>query len=204
MGRSPTNTKEKILQSANDLIWQSSYGAVSVDDICATAGVKKGSFYYYFSSKAELAITVMEESFINHESAMKSLFSPDTPPLVSFESLVTFIYDKQKEAFNKYGHVCGCPIASLGSEMAGNEEIIQKKAEEICSRQGAFLKAPIQKMMALKLLPQDTDIDALSSQITTVILGQLMLARIQNNLTNLKQNLRTSLFQTLNIDHEKD
>ena len=84
------------------------------------------------------------------------------------------------------------------------EEIIQKKAEEICSRQGAFLKAPIQKMMALKLLPQDTDIDALSSQITTVILGQLMLARIQNNLTNLKHNLRTSLFQTLNIDHEKD
>ena len=66
MGRSPTNTKEKILQSANDLIWQSSYGAVSVDDICATAGVKKGSFYYYFSSKAELAITVMDESFINH------------------------------------------------------------------------------------------------------------------------------------------
>ena len=50
MGRT-SNAKERLLQVAFDLIWQQSYGAVSVDDICQRAKVKKGSFYYFFPLK---------------------------------------------------------------------------------------------------------------------------------------------------------
>ena len=46
-----SESKRKLLEAAIDLIWKSSYGAVSVDDICAKAGVNKGSFYYAFKSK---------------------------------------------------------------------------------------------------------------------------------------------------------
>lgn len=56
MGRAPTNTKTKLIETATDLIWRDSYGSVSVDDICAQTGVKKGSFYHYFPSKAHLAL----------------------------------------------------------------------------------------------------------------------------------------------------
>ncbi len=55
-----SETKRKILETAMELIWQSSYGSVSVDDICAKAGVNKGSFYYAFKSKAELAVAAYE------------------------------------------------------------------------------------------------------------------------------------------------
>lgn len=44
MGRSPTKTKTRLLETANELIWKSSYGSVSVDDICTASGVNKGSF----------------------------------------------------------------------------------------------------------------------------------------------------------------
>ncbi len=47
MGRTSV-AKEKLLQVAFDLIWQQSYGSVSVDDICERAKVKKGSFYHFF------------------------------------------------------------------------------------------------------------------------------------------------------------
>ena len=49
MGRT-SNAKERLLQVAFDLIWQQSYGSVSVDHICKRANVKKGSFYYFFPS----------------------------------------------------------------------------------------------------------------------------------------------------------
>ena len=49
-------TKEKLLQVGFDLIWDSSYGSVSVDDICTRAGIHKGSFYYFFPSKADLVV----------------------------------------------------------------------------------------------------------------------------------------------------
>lgn len=200
MGRSPTNTKSKLLETANELIWKSSYGFVSVDDICNAAGIKKGSFYYYFSSKAELAVATMEESFLSYEVQIVDIFSQQDSPLERFENLVNFIYEKQKQALDKYGKVCGCPFASLGSEMAGNEELIQKKADEIIHRQATIFQGTLQEMIDSAKLPLDTDIANMSAQIITTILGQVMVARIQNNLNSLKNDLRLSLFQTLGLD----
>mgnify|MGYP000353063543 CR=1 FL=1 len=199
MGRSPTNTKEKLLATANDLIWQSSYGSVSVDDICKAADVKKGSFYYYFPSKSELAVAVMEQSYLEFEAGMISIFSTDVSPVLAFEQLVIMTYEKQAEALNKYGRVCGCPFTSLGSEMVGKEEIIQKKADDIFNRQAAIFAKPIQRMVELKMLSQDTDISAMASQLLAFILGQLVMARIQNDITSLKEDLLIGLFRTLNI-----
>jgi len=200
MGRPSTDTKSKLLLTAKDLIWQSSYGFVSVDDICKAAGIKKGSFYYYFSSKAELAVAVMEESYQGYESEIIDLFTPNITPVERFENLAEFIYEKQKQAYNKYGRVCGCPFASLGSEMAGNEELIQKKADEILHRQGNMFKETIREMVDSGLLPVQTDIANTGSQIITSILGQVMVARIQNNLSNLKKDVKLSLFQTLGLE----
>ncbi|HEC59212.1 hypothetical protein LCGC14_0528650 [marine sediment metagenome] len=199
MGRSPTDTKSKLLLTAADLIWQSSYGNVSVDDICKAADIKKGSFYYYFSSKAELAVATMEESFVSYELEIMNVLSPNLPPIQRFEALADFVYEKQQQAYAKYGRVCGCPCASLGSEMAGNEQLIQKKADEILHRQSDMLKETLQEMIDSGLLPPNTNISNIACQISTSILGQVMMARIQNNLSNLKNDLKISLFQTLGL-----
>jgi len=203
MGRSPTNSKEKLIETANDLIWKSSYGSVSVDDMCTASGVKKGSFYYYFPSKAELAVAVMEESYLAFESGIRDVFTDNISPTTRFENLATFIYDKQLLAFEKYGRVCGCPFASLGSEMAGNEAMIQQKAEEIFSRQGNIFAVTIRDMIDLGELEPNTDVDNKVSQILAFILGQLMMARIQNNLSSLKEELKLGLIRTLEINHEE-
>ncbi len=200
MGRSATNTKSKLILTATDLIWQSSYGFVSVDDICKAAGIKKGSFYYYFSSKAELAVATMEESYQSYALEIMSILSSILSPIERFDALAEFVYEKQQQAYDKYGRVCGCPFASLGSEMAGNEELIQKKADEILHLQGNMFKQTLQEMVDSGLLPNTTNISNMSSQIITTILGQVMVARIQNNLSNLKKDVKLSLFQTLGLD----
>jgi len=203
MGRSPTNSKQKLLETANDLIWQSSYGSVSVDDICTTAAVKKGSFYYYFASKAELAVAVMEKAYLEFESGINDVFTDEINPIARFEKLAALIYDKQQLAFEKYGRVCGCPFASLGSEMAGNDKMIQQKADEIFHQQGNTFAASIKEMVQLGLLAPETDVDMKSSQIVSFILGQLMMARITNDLTSLKEELRLGLLRTLELNHEE-
>ncbi len=202
MGRSPTNTKIKLLQTANELIWKSSYGSVSVEDICIAAGVNKGSFYYYFTSKAELAVAVMDASYKDFEAELNDVFSGDLPPVKRFERLAIFVYEKQKQAYDKYGRVCGCPFASLGSEMAANEEIIQKKADEIFERQEKIFIPTIQEMVDMGELPQEIDNAAKASQILVFIMGQVMMARIQNNLTSLKADMKTGLFQTLGLNEQ--
>ena len=53
MGRT-SNAKERLLEVAFELLWDNSYNSVSIDQICARAGANKGSFYYFFKTKADL------------------------------------------------------------------------------------------------------------------------------------------------------
>lgn len=203
MGRSPTNTKEKLLQTANELIWKSSYGSVSVDEICKYSGVNKGSFYYYFASKSELAVAAMEESYLKYEPELAKVLSASTPALKRFENLASFFYDEQKNALEKYGRVCGCPFASLGSEMAGNEEIIRKKVDEIFRRHEGLFEKNLQEMMNAGYLSEQTDIAATASELNVFLLGVMMMARIQNDLTGLKNNMEIGFVRILSLTTEE-
>ena len=84
MGR-PSEAKEKLLLVAFDLIWNQSYGSVSVDQICERASVNKGSFYHFFPSKADLAVEAYEEHWREKQPEMDRIFSPQTPPLERLE-----------------------------------------------------------------------------------------------------------------------
>src|SRR5579862_9210660 len=111
MGRT-SNAKERLLQVAFDLIWEQSYGAVSVDDICDRAKVKKGSFYYFFPSKSDLAVAAYEEHWQHKRPIHDQTFSPQVPPLERIENYCRQIYENQKDRKEKFGRVLGCPFAS--------------------------------------------------------------------------------------------
>ena len=100
MGRT-SNAKERLLQVAFDLIWRQSYGAVSVDDICERAKVKKGSFYYFFPSKSELAVAAYEENWKQKQPKYDQVFSPLVPPLERIENYCQMVYEGQKEKQQK-------------------------------------------------------------------------------------------------------
>jgi TetR/AcrR family transcriptional regulator, transcriptional repressor for nem operon len=53
-------TRAKLLDAARDVIRAKGYTATSVDDICAAAGVSKGSFFHHFDSKEKLGIAAAE------------------------------------------------------------------------------------------------------------------------------------------------
>ncbi len=56
MDRKPHSSKTKLLDAALQLVRVNGYAATTVDDVCAAAGVTKGSFFHHFKSKEELAI----------------------------------------------------------------------------------------------------------------------------------------------------
>lgn len=56
---SPTPTlpaRTRLLDAALQVIRTKGYNATTVDDICAVAGVTKGSFFHHFKGKEELAV----------------------------------------------------------------------------------------------------------------------------------------------------
>ena len=118
------DTKQRLLDTAIDLIWEQSYGAVSVDVICERAGAKKGSFYHFFPSKSDLTVAAIEEHWEKFRPDLDRIFSSQTPPLERLSRYCDFIYERQSQKMQKFGRVCGCAFTSAGVrvEHAGRKD----------------------------------------------------------------------------------
>ncbi len=181
----PTDTREKLLEVAFDLIWTQSYGSVSVDQICGRAHVNKGSFYHFFESKSGLAAEAYEEHWREKQPELDQIFSPQTPPLERLERWCRHVCDRQRQMAQKYGHVCGCPYSSLGNELATQDERIRAKSQELVDRNIRYLESALRdaKREGLATL---ADARAAARRIYTTVLGMLLYARIHNDLAVLQ------------------
>ena len=56
MVETPENSRTRLLTATIDLVRANGYTATRVEDVCAAAGVTKGSFFHHFASKEDLAI----------------------------------------------------------------------------------------------------------------------------------------------------
>src|SRR5215203_2366464 len=120
MGR-VSDAKQRLMEAVKELIWTGSYGSTTIDQICDKAGVKKGSFYYFFDSKAELAETAIEEDWQKRRVDLDAIFSCTIPPLQRIEKYLQYGYELQAEIKAKCGCVLGCPLFSLGAEVSTQE-----------------------------------------------------------------------------------
>ena len=141
MGRPATNKKQDLINTTIELLWKNSYGSVSVDDICKAAGVNKGSFYYYFKSKADLAVAALDAHYYELKPLYDEVFSPSRPPVERIEKMIEETYEYQMGIKQKYGHVCGCPFMSLGSEWPGRTKISDGRSKIFADVTSAMRKA---------------------------------------------------------------
>jgi TetR/AcrR family transcriptional regulator, transcriptional repressor for nem operon len=173
--------KERLTDAAMDLIWENSYGATSVDAICERAGAKKGSFYYFFKSKSELAAAALEEDWKKRKADMDNIFSATVPPLERFERYFDFVHDRLAEVQKKCGSILGCPLLSLGSEVSTQDEVLRSKVQEILGSKIRYFESAIRDAHSQGLIVAP-DAKAKAKGLFACYQGTLTQARIQNNL----------------------
>jgi len=181
-----STAKERLTEAALAMMWENSYGATSVDAICERANVKKGSFYYFFKSKAELAAVALEADFSAYQPTLDATFSPTVPPLerlrLSHQNCLAFMTEKQKET----GVVLGCPIFTVGSEICCSEETaLRDTIQRIIDRKICYYESAIRDAHAQGLI-HAPDAKAKARSLFALIQGALTQARIENSLEPLR------------------
>ena len=188
MGR-VSDAKERLMEAVRELIWTGSYGSTTIDQICEKAGVKKGSFYYFFDSKADLAVTAIDDDWQRRRLELDSLFSPTIPPLERLKKYSDYGYRLQAEIKSKCGSVLGCPLFTLGSEVSTQEDRLQKKIQEILNQKLKYLESAIRDAHAAGLI-HAPDPAAKARMLFTYYQGLLTDARIRNDLEILRDGIR--------------
>ena len=185
MGR-VSDAKERLMKAVGELIWTGSYGSTTIDHICDKAGVKKGSFYYFFKSKADLAVAALDAEFQKHRVELDAIFSPMVPPLDRMRNYCDFGYRLQAQMKKECGCVLGCPLFTLGSEVCTQEQKVRSKVQEILEYKVKYLETAIRDAHAAGLI--DAPEPASKARIVRAYMeGLLTQARIQNSLEVLRE-----------------
>jgi TetR/AcrR family transcriptional regulator, transcriptional repressor for nem operon len=200
MGR-VSDAKQRLMDAVLDLIWSGSYGSTTIDHICEKAGVKKGSFYYFFDSKAELAAEALEASWVDRRIELDGIFSATVPPLERLKQYCDFTYKIQREIKAKYGRVLGCPQVSLGCEVCTQEDILQKKIQGMMDQKRKYLESAVRDAHAAGLI-HAPDADAKARMIFAYYEGLLTQARIQDDVEVLRETAN-GMFAMLGVKEDK-
>ena len=180
-----SDMKERLTDAAMDLIWENSYGATSVDAICERAGAKKGSFYYFFKSKSELAAAALEADWNKKKREMDEIFSPTVPPLERFERYFDFVHNRLAELQKKCGSILGCPLLSIGSEVSTQDQVVRDTVDRILDRKINYFISAIRDAHAQGLIVAP-DPEAKAKALFACYHGTLAQARIQNDVEMLR------------------
>lgn len=108
------DTKHEILAQAARIVLEKGFGSTGIQEILTAAGVPKGSFYFYFKSKEEFGIELIDLYMEIITGRMDSYFN--NLELSPLERLRSF-FDATVEACRQTGCKNGCPIGNLAQEL---------------------------------------------------------------------------------------
>src|SRR6266404_8111789 len=195
-----SDMKERLTDAALDLMWGNSYGTTSVDAICERAGAKKGSFYYFFKSKAELTAAALEAEWNKNKKNMDALLSATVPPLERFDRYFEYVHDRLAEIQQACGSILGCPLLSIATEVSTQDEFVRATVDRIWDRKINYFVSAIRDAHAQGLI-EAPDPEAKAKALFACYHGTLAQARIENDL-ELIRDFKEVARDVLGVKHE--
>lgn len=183
MGRT-SDAREKILSAAQTLIELRGYSALGVAEICKTAGVPKGSFYYFFESKEALALAVIDEHWAGQKAGWTRILNEDAAPLDRLRRLFEETEAGQRAGQQSCGTVSGCLFGNLTLELSNQTEAIRMRLQEIFEAQVEMVDSVIAEALERHEVTV-TDTREAARSVVAQLEGQVLFAKLYNNTQRL-------------------
>ena len=132
-------------QALIDAAWRCAarqgYHAMTVDDVCAEAGVSKGAFYGYFDSKQHLLLTLLDEDAAEADSLVAELSGRALAPVDRLRYFARAMLEHADDAARVQVR------ADLWASMLTDPEVRERFAETV-RRRRATLRTSIEESFA--------------------------------------------------------
>jgi len=176
------NKKLQIIEISAKLIHSKGYEKTSIQDILQAAQIGKGQFYYYFSSKQDLGITVVDYCFEKwNQRVIKDILESEADPKVKIEKMLECAID----VHTKNGSKCGCFFGNLAVELSEHSEIFREKTNKVFESWISHLEIVLDELMRKETLPLSCDSHTLAQSIVAMLEGGIMLMKNRQDIAAL-------------------
>jgi len=175
-----SETRERLIETATELFLGKGYGAVGTSQICASAGVNKGTFYHFFPSKSDLVIVSMEKYSASIGDAFVRIAQSNATPSSKLAALFEVPAKANRSWRKANGFAQGCLVGNMTLELGAFDEGV-RQASKAALRKWAKTIEPI--------IAEFADVESLSNLspaqgarcVIAMLQGGLLMAKANND-----------------------
>lgn len=170
------DTRERIVEAARELFWTQGYDATGLKEILGRAQANSGSLYYFFKSKSDLLLAVLDWYLDNLEpQVLRPAFAATPDPI----ERVFAVLRGYRMLLEMTGYAKGCPVGNLAIEADEMPAARAKIAQNFTNWAAAIEHCLVE---AGERLPADLNRKRLAQFVLTVMEGAVMQARAYRDL----------------------
>lgn len=148
------DARQAILDAGADLVHLQGFNRTGLAEILETAQVPKGSFYFYFKSKEDFGLALIDQYVAMAQERIGSVLQgQDRPPLERLRAM----YAANRERYDAGGCMRGCPIGNLAQEMSDVSPALRQRLQQALDGIVGLLAGVLDEAVQRGDLPADLD-----------------------------------------------
>lgn len=179
-------TRQKILDAARELFNTKGFNATTITDLVNATGMQKGSLYFHFSGKDEIAREVLHAATLKFRVFLDSALSGDNPG-ASLEHFFRSSLEKHLAT----GFVGGCIFGNTALEMSDSDPEIADKIVTFFEQWINRIALVAENAQTRGQIRKDISSAALANHIVATIEGGIMMSRLKKDERPMRECLDT-------------
>lgn len=171
-------TKEKLQQIGAKHIHHKGFNNTGLQEILKEANVPKGSFYFYFKSKEEFGLAIIDVFISFFEKSIG--YSLSDKSLSGLQRIKAFFYTTT-DILNENNFTGGCPIGNLSLEMGDLNENFRLKISDAFSKMEEKIFECLKDAQSAKEISQSIDIKTSAGFIINSWEGAIVRAKAEKS-----------------------
>ena len=168
-------TRDDIIRVGLEILGDKGFNSCGIDAVLKTAKIPKGSFYYYFPSKEEFGLAVLDLFAVQAKAHAEGYLQDQS--LTPMARLRRYL-DVVGQEIEEQGCKRGCFLGNMTQEMAGQNDRFRVKLNEIWDGWKRIIADCLREAKAAKEIKRDSDVDLLAEFIIVGMEGGMLRSKV--------------------------
>ncbi|MDT8311698.1 MAG: TetR family transcriptional regulator C-terminal domain-containing protein [Methylophaga sp.] len=176
-------TRKLLIDVGTQVIGSQGFNPTGLNTVLQTAGVPKGSFYYYFASKEDFGLAIIDETATEYAELIAGYLQDQRfTPLTRIHNYLQSGLERIREGQCKRG----CLIGTLGQELSSQNETFRARLDAVFEGWKQQFGQCLQAAKACGELAADVDVIQLAEFLLSGWQGAILRAKMQQNIAPLE------------------
>ncbi len=176
------NVKNEIINESYLLMLNKGYKGATISDILNRVNISKGSFYYYFASKRDVANLVIDERIKKEFVDIWHDVHKGDNPIKNIIKKINRSYNENSDHYLS----TGCPLGNLILELSSVDTGFSKKINSILKMWSDYIKKALDRSMELGIINKKFSSKKVADFLVASIEGCILISKSYHDKKTLR------------------